>query len=280
MSDFDIYVFILCFIVFVLLTLVFTFMIAEMMRMQLKMIRCGLVDKEIKKEHRKSLYKGCVSTIAGKAFSLLLCLALCVAFGFSVYINSTEEKAPNGIPSLKVAKSASMAKKHEANTYLVENGLDDQIQTFDIIVTRPLPPEDELDLFDIVVYKQDELLVTHRIVSIEEPNEEHPDERHFLLQGDAVDRPDRFPVLYSQMQGIYAGERIPFAGSFVLFLQSPAGWLCILLVLVAMIATPLVEKKLVRETKARLKAIKEEEQKRQLASELELERQITELAGV
>ena len=280
MSHFDIYVFILCLIVFLLFALVFTFVIVEMAKMKLKLIRSGLEDEEIKKEYRKSRFKGCAGTIIGKVFSLLLCLALCVAFGFSVYMNTTEDKAPNGIPSLKVVKSDSMSKKHEANTYLVENGLDDQIQTFDIIVTRHLPAEMELELYDVVVYQQEDIYVIHRIVGIEEPNEEHPDVRHFLLQGDANDRPDRFPVLYEQMQGIYEGERLPFVGSFVLFLQSPAGALCLILVLFAMIATPIVEKKFKRETQARLAAMEKERGERQSEREKELEREISELAGV
>ena len=43
----------------------------------------------------------------------------------------------------------------------------------------------------------------------------------FLLKGDANENNDRFPVLYSQMTGIYKNERIPFVGSFILFLQAP-----------------------------------------------------------
>ena len=145
-----------------------------------------------------------------------------------------------------------MAEKNENNKYLFDNHLDDQIQMFDIVICRHLPAEDELELYDVVVYQQDDIYVIHRIVGIEEPNEQHPNERHFLLQGDAVERPDVFPVLYSQMQGIYEGSRIPFVGSFVLFLQSPAGWLCVLLVIFAMIATPVVEKKIKEETDKRI----------------------------
>ena len=103
------------------------------------------------------------------------------------------------------------------------------------------------------------MFVIHRIVGIEKPNEQHPNAWHFLLQGDAVETPDRFPVLYEQMQGIYEGERVPFVGSFVLFMQSPAGWLCILLVLFAMIATPIVEKKLISEINQRIAVMKEED---------------------
>ena len=145
-----------------------------------------------------------------------------------------------------------MAKKYSGNTYLFDNDLDNQFQMFDIVVCRHLPAEDELELYDIVVYKKDDMYVIHRIVGIEEPNANHPNERHFLLQGDAVEYPDKFPVLYSQMQGIYEGSRIPFIGSFVLFLQSPAGWLCVLLVIFSMIATPIVEKKIKEATDKRI----------------------------
>ena len=88
------------------------------------------------------------------------------------------------------------------------------------------------------------MLIVHRIVGIEEPNDFHPNERYFLLQGDAVESPDRYPVLYQQMRAIYRGERTPFIGSFILFMQSPAGWMCTLLIVITMIATPLLDKKL------------------------------------
>ena len=54
------------------------------------------------------------------------------------------------------------------------------------------------------------------------------------------------------MQGIYEGERVPFAGSFVMFMQSPAGWLCILLVVFAVFVTPAIEKKILAEYEKRL----------------------------
>ena len=45
------------------------------------------------------------------------------------------------------------------------------------------------------------------------------------------------------MRGIYRGERIPFVGSFIAFMQSVAGYLCILLVIFGIVAIPIVEKK-------------------------------------
>ena len=60
---------------------------------------------------------------------------------------------------------------------------------------------------------------------------------------------------YSQMRAIYRDEKIPFVGSFVAFMQSPAGYICILLVVFAMICTPLMENKLNKEKQERLSKI-------------------------
>lgn len=252
MSGYDLYVFILCFIVFTIFTVLFSYMIYTIMQLQRKLMKHGHMDEEITKEYEKEQTASPVLAWVSRILSLVLCLVFLVMFAFSLWMNATEDRPANGIPSIKVVKSESMASKHKENGYLVENGLDDQFQMFDIVVCNHLPPEEELALYDIVVYEHNDIYIIHRIVGIEEPNEKHPNERHFLLKGDANKYADEFPVLYSQMRGIYQGFRIPFVGSFVLFMQSPAGWLVILLVLFAMVGTPLVEKKLLQTRNARL----------------------------
>ena len=54
---------------------------------------------------------------------------------------------------------------------------------------------------------------------------------------------------------IYKGEKVAFIGSFVLFMQSPAGWLCMLLVLGSVIITPIAENKINKVKKLRLSEI-------------------------
>ena len=252
MTNFEIYVFLLCFIVFSLLTAMFTYLLTSITKMEMELIRFGHRDEAIIKQLNKKKKESRAILWGGKIVSVLFCLIFVATFSFAIYIHATEERPANGVPSIKVVKSESMAEKNVKNKYLFDNNINDQLQMFDIVICHHLPAENELELYDVVVYKQDDVYVIHRIVGIEEPNEQHPNERHFLLQGDAVERPDTFPVLYSQMQGIYEGSRIPFVGSFVLFLQSPAGWLCVLLVIFAMIATPVVEKKIKEETDKRI----------------------------
>ena len=251
MTSFEIYNLFLCVFVFIGFTGVFGFMLRMLVKSSLKCIRNGLDDESIKTEYEKAgkLKKfGVVDLI----ISITLCTVVLSASVFSAVVSLMPDKVSGNIPTIRVVNSGSMASKYRENTYLFENDLNDQFETFDLILTYALPPEDELKLYDIVVYEIDRLPVVHRIVGIEEPNEKHPNERYFLLQGDAVSSPDRFPVLYEQMKAIYRGEKIPFVDSFVAFMQSPAGWLCIILIVFAVSFLPVLESKFEKEKKARL----------------------------
>ncbi|MBE5751921.1 MAG: hypothetical protein E7357_05865 [Clostridiales bacterium] len=259
MTDFEKYVLVLCVIVMAIFVILFSVFLGYIVKLLIQVIRLGGEDKKILKEaktlkKRKEKKRG----VCGKILSAFVCLLLCGVFAFTVYLNVTELDKTNGHLSWKVVKSGSMSYKAPENKYLVENGLDDQIQTFDLIVTEKLPDEFDLKLYDIVVYEVDGDMIIHRIVKIEEPNEKHPDKRYFLLQGDAVKNPDQFPVYYSQMRGIYRGKRVPFVGSFITFMQSPAGYLCMILILFAFIATPIMEKKIDKEMQKRLALLEKE----------------------
>lgn len=256
MAPYDVYILILCIVVFTLLTGLLSYLIVSQVKMYLAMVRAGLKDEALQKQNREKKKKGCVLDFV---VSFVLCAVLLVCFGFSLFVNLQEDRFSDKIPTLSVVKTTSMAKKNPENEYLFANSLNNQLDRFDLICTYKKPAQEDLMLYDIVVYQQDDLMVIHRIVGIEEPNESHPNDRYFLCQGDAVGTPDRFPVKYSQIKGIYRNEKIPFVGSFVLFMQSPAGWLCILLVVFALIATPIAEKKIWAVEEERLKQIASEE---------------------
>lgn len=254
MEHFDAYQFVLCLIVFIILTASFTTLAAWLIKLYRKLISAGVNDEKIKQEYIKAQEKR--PSIAGKVFDKLLlglcCVVMLVMFGFSLSVTFNEGKITGDVPVLNVVKSNSMSYINERHSFLEQGEVNDQIQMFDLVFIHKLPAEDDLNVNDIVVYETDGYLIIHRIVAIEERNEKHPNERYFLLQGDANEVTDRFPVRYSQMKGLYAGERLPVIGSFVMFMQSPAGWLCVLLIIFAIVATTIAEKKIQEETNKRL----------------------------
>ncbi len=249
----------MCIVVFVSLTALFSVLISMLVKNTLKIIYAGLDDEKIKKEHieeqRKKQNKSNSSVILNNALLILLCIVLTCTLAFSLYSKFTQNTKIGSIPTLKAVETGSMEKKHKDNTYLEEFNLNDQISTFDLVVLHQLPAEEDLQVFDIVVYENDGYFIIHRIVAIEEPNALHPNERWYVLRGDANQHADEFPVTYSQMRSIYRGESVPFVGSFVIFMQSPAGMLCFLLVLLATIALPIVEKKIQKAIDVRLVAM-------------------------
>ena len=255
MSGYDLYIFFLCLIVFVSFAALFGVMLFVLLKQGMKAIRHGLEDERIKTEYTKQLQqKRWVNILCNVMTGVLLCV-VAAAFVSSVCIKLSGDKVTGNTPVAKIVLSESMATKRESNTYLAENDLNDQFGMFDIVFTHQLPDEFDLELYDIVVYEYEDMMVIHRIIGIEEPNEKHPDCRHFLLRGDASKFSDEFPVLYSQMKAIYRGKRIPHLGSFFAFLQSPAGYLCVLLIVFAVFATPIAEKKLWQAKLARLREI-------------------------
>ncbi len=254
MTPFETYVFLLCMIVLVALTATFTALIFHSLKLNVKLIRCGGEDERIVKEYAKTKGKQKKTNKFDVFLTVVFCIVIFGCFGLSVYMKAFDKQAIK-MPTYRTVLSDSMSKKHEKNEYLVKNKLDDQFQRFDLILTHPLPKEEELKLYDIVVYEESGVLIVHRIIGIEEPNAKHPNERHFLLKGDANDLQDRFPVRYSQMKAVYKGERIPFVGSFVAFLQSPTGWICIVLILLGVIFIPFLDKRIEKEMKARYAVI-------------------------
>ena len=256
MKSYEIYNLAVCVIVLIVMVCLFTYLIGSHIRSAIRLTRAGLNDDKIERELKKEIKKHWKTRPGGfrpgdLILSATVCLICSAALCLSLYSRFTQNNMVGAIPTAKVVVSGSMEYKHPANTYLTENGLDNQLQVFDLIVLHQLPPEDELQLYDIVVYETNGYYILHRIVAIEEPNANHPDQKWFLLRGDANKASDDFPVTYEQMRSIYKNEKIPFVGSFVAFMQSPAGMMCFVLILIAMIAIPIADAKLDRAKRER-----------------------------
>lgn len=255
MTGLERYVFFLCLVVFTLLTGLFSAMLYYIVKTTLKTIRHGLEDERIIKEYEKQKRERPIANKLCKCFSVMILAVVFAVFLLSVSIQIAGDRVIGNIPVPKVVLSSSMSFQNKENTYLKANGLNDQFDRFDLIFTHRLPGEFNLELYDTVIYDYHGMQIIHRIIGIEEPNDAHPGHREFLLRGDALWFSDDYPVTYAQMQAIYRGEKIPYVGSFFAFMQSPAGYLCILLVVFAVVATPIVEKKFWTAKVERLKVI-------------------------
>lgn len=257
MVGFNVYQTIIALIVYVLLVVFIVTVIWVIINSKLKLIKLGMEDKSIIKEREDNLKKKenvrvRVLDWVNKIASLLFSCLVIVVFVFSIVLKVNENKKVGDFALFKVVASGSMSRKHKENAYLFREKLDNQFSTFDLILLEKLPDEFDIKLYDVIMYEYEDTLIIHRVIGIEEPNEQHPDSRRFTFRGDYVEASDRFQVTYDQMRGMYSGKRIPFVGSFVFFLQSPAGAMCIILILIFMIAIPIIEKKINKARERRL----------------------------
>jgi signal peptidase I len=228
---------------FLLLVGLFTLFLVNFYLTNKKLILLGGEDKEITKEyeHKKKQKHKKLKKFFDVFLTCVVVFSSLGVFIFSITVLPTNISEPYTTQTVQVVKSSSMSYRNEENTYLFENNITNQFDTFDLVFVDKLPKEEDLKLWDVVVYESNSKLVIHRIIEIEEPNANHPNHRYFKTQGDALDSHDKFPVLYEQMRGIYTGKKVPFVGSFILFLQSYAGYLCIFLIVCISVITPLLE---------------------------------------
>ena len=254
MTSFEIYTLVVSLVVIIGLAVFFSFLIGYIYVLTTRLIAIGYWDHELVHDQpfrRRFVLFGTV----GKIISTVVCIVLAIMVAFSVAMGVTENDLTKKLTSLKVVKSESMSKAHKDNDYIENHNLNDQFQMFDLIVTHPLPAEEDIELYDIIVYERDGDLIIHRVVYIDEPDDSS-DSRLFYFRGDAVKDNDDTPVEYDQMRGIYRGKRIPFVGSFILFMQSPAGIICLILAVMGMFIMPIIDQRIedVRDHRYRLLA--------------------------
>ena len=83
MTSYDIYIFLLCLVVFTLLTALFSVLITYIVRLLIRIIRGGLDDKAIIEEYEGSVKEN-TSTFWDSLFSTLFCVVMFVVFAFSI----------------------------------------------------------------------------------------------------------------------------------------------------------------------------------------------------
>lgn len=149
---------------------------------------------------------------------------------FALYSKFTTGIVMIGDKGTMVVASGSMSRKNEANPYLAD--LNDQFDTYDVIVVEKVDSDSELGLYDVIAYRNDEgINVIHRIVDISSSE----GGVRYVTRGDSNNADDKYKPVLDDVIGKYTQKKVPFIGIFVIFLQSYSGILTLLAIIYCLI---------------------------------------------
>ena len=154
MTGYDLYVFLVGLVTFFAMVGLFLTMLLIIVAKEIKAIAYGIEDDRIIKEFKKYNRKRTEITTANIVVRVLLIVITIIALIFFIWSSAlrfSDPEVKGDVAMPRVVLSDSMSYQRESNKYLKENGLNDQFDTFDIVLLRELPDEFELELYDVVV---------------------------------------------------------------------------------------------------------------------------------
>ncbi len=144
-----------------------------------------------------------------------------------------------------VIATGSMSSKNEENDYLFENKLDNQIQVNDLIFLEKVNSLEEIKLYDIICYRNDNgEQIVHRVVEV--------NDEYLLTRGDANNVNDGIEIDLERIVGKYNGMKVPGIGAITFFLTSDYGISTIASILVISITYSFVKSSIDKEINKRL----------------------------
>ena len=96
----------------------------------------------------------------------------------------------------------------------------------DIIIVKKVNNEDKLKNGDIISFRKNGEVVTHRIIDITETN----GEKRYITKGDNNNIPDLEKLSFSQIEGVKVIS-IPYLGRIVEFLENQIIFLIVILII-------------------------------------------------
>lgn len=159
------------------------------------------------------------SAVKNTLFYVVMTLIIPI-FVFSL-INKFQGNATMiGNSTVMVVASGSMSERNEANEYLDKYNLNNQFNTYDIIVLEKVTNSLALKKYDVIAFKNDDgVNVIHRIVDITIENGEWV----YITRGDSNNSNDKYHPKYVDVIGKYSNKRIGGIGIFIVFFQSAPG---------------------------------------------------------
>lgn len=203
-----------------------------------------LIDAALREKDPKIKKRRKISGILRTALFVLFLAIIIPVLIISVIGRFTTE--PVFDEGLIVVASGSMSQRNEANTYLDTEHLDNQFNTYDVIVIRKVKSAEELKQYDVIAYRDRDgkTTIIHRIREIIEVSDGSPGGVRFITRGDSNNSDDFYRPNLDDVMGVYTGGRAQTIGIFVMFVQSVPGIITIAAVLYCLVMVDIVSRKI------------------------------------
>lgn len=152
----------------------------------------------------------------GKILSTIICIIILFLVVFNITLIIESYINPNELPSFLGIKSF----------VIVSESMEPTIMTNDVIFISNISKEN-LKIGDIISFRTDDYINTHRIVKIEEQNGENV----YITKGDNNRSEDRKPVKFKDIEGKYL-FRLPGLGKVTEILKSKVTLIVLLIFLI------------------------------------------------
>ncbi|MDY4788830.1 MAG: hypothetical protein SO253_05985 [Bacilli bacterium] len=133
--------------------------------------------------------------------------------------------------SYLVIKTDSMETVNPKNDYISANNLNDRIYQYSLITIKQ---KEEIELYDIVAFKIDDVIIVHRVVEINEVD----GNLFYTCRGDANPASlfEEIDIPKDHILGVYTGYQDNLLGHFVIYFQSGIGLISIIVALLVVLA--------------------------------------------
>ncbi len=141
-------------------------------------------------------------------------------FVLSILNKISGEQTMLGGKGFMVVASGSMSQRHEDNDYLDTYSLNNQFNTYDIIILNQVSSASQLKKYDVIAFVNDKgINVIHRIIDVQYTATGVT----YVTRGDSNNASDAYHPTFKDVIGVYSGEKIDAIGIFVMFFQSYGG---------------------------------------------------------
>lgn len=193
----------------------------------------ALIDDAVEEEKDKKNKSKRAWQRTRKIASYVVLGAVFAIFACALVAKFNNDVMPFGDTGLVAIASGSMSQRN-SEAVLTHPELTNQFDKYDIIGLTKYKSEDEVELYDVIAFRNDNgVTIIHRVVDIQVNSTGN---KYFVTQGDSNDVTDvgvqyKGDLTFDRLIGRYNGFRLKGLGIIVFFLQSPSGIVSVLSVI-------------------------------------------------